>query len=296
MSRRSALTHLNGNLPGEEGPGGRTAGQAPAVVSERPSERTHRAMSPARRGENSSILVESEVDDCQVLRRLERRYVEQAHWNGPTLRAPDPISSRPSAAGRRAVPRVPLILTYRYLPVLIPIEDLIERLSARQRSLVLQYFGIIDCIFSRLVVGPTEQNTPKDQHPRGARADGEIDLAIKQLKALDPLRFQHFRQNLRDDLHDLRLHSMYSADRRAALDVLLDRLGLTHMSELLPNHPHRATPHCSLCFMKYPPDTSAVVLPCNPTHHFHPICIHRQLRKRPFCPICETRTLIPRDY
>jgi hypothetical protein len=77
---------------------------------------------------------------------------------------------------------------------------------------------------------------------------------------------------------------------------------------------------------KYMPDTFAVVLPCNPAHHFHPICIHvslvsllpcllqnhslifmfspcfspfwlvqRHLGKSPFCPICLTRTMIPRD-
>ncbi|KAA1107353.1 hypothetical protein PGT21_010991 [Puccinia graminis f. sp. tritici] len=262
MSHQSNTNDSHENLPGEDGPSGPNAAPE-AVLPQQRSEGTHREINPAERGEIDSGPGGSGTGLAEVRPlQLPSRLVQQARL----LEQFQQISLLRAASRPRSPPR------YRYLSILVPIEDLIDRLSRREQKLITRVYRNLDNAFSLIRDGPNLRNT-HNFHPSSQQMRQDMALAVQQLMALDPHRFSTFRQNLLDDRSDLYLQSNNPLLRQLALTDLLDRLGRVDVLSFVSEGPGSEASQCLVCLVDYTLDDFIIVLPCHPTHHFHRNCI-----------------------
>ncbi|KAI7955877.1 hypothetical protein MJO29_007276 [Puccinia striiformis f. sp. tritici] len=182
-------------------------------------------------------------------------------------------------------------IPFSYLQILVPIEDLIDTLSVRQRLLIVIYFLEIDTHLFRLRNVPNARNQVLIEPPTD-RLQSELDEAHRELILINPERYTDFHAGLMNEWLTLLVHSNDPEDRAEGMEILLQHLVNTNGSELSSDNP--ATDPCSICQDDYLPADSIIILHCHITHRFHRRCIETWLILNLHCPICRAAVGIPR--
>ncbi|POV99888.1 hypothetical protein PSHT_13343, partial [Puccinia striiformis] len=169
-------------------------------------------------------------------------------------------------------------IPFSYLQILVPIEDLIDTLSVRQRLLIVIYFLEIDTHLFRLRNVPNARNQVLIEPPTD-RLQSELDEAHRELILINPERYTDFHAGLMNE-------------QAEGMEILLQHLVNTNGLELSSDNP--ATDPCPICQDDYLPADSIIILHCHITHRFHRRCIETWLILNLHCPICRAAVGIPR--
>ncbi|KNE98827.1 hypothetical protein PSTG_07849 [Puccinia striiformis f. sp. tritici PST-78] len=162
------------------------------------------------------------------------------------------------------------LIPFSYLQILVPIEDLIDTLSVRQRLLIVIYFLEIDTHLFRLRNVPNARNQVLIEPPTD-RLQSELDEAHRELILINPERYTDFHAGLMNEWLTLLVHSDDPEDKAEGMEILLQHLVNTNGLELSSDNP--ATDPCSICQDDYLPADSIIILHCHITHRFHRRCI-----------------------